>query len=325
MSSGRAEVVKSRSVCGRPSIASRTGPPTSASSWPAVGEPRSELVDHRRDPLQLHAHVAAGARPRCGSAGAGADTRVNSRAGSPVRRAAGGLKTHRAAHYPLRMLRRLSISAALAALAVPVVATGLLAGPAAADADGGPTDPDVQTQVRKTERRARRAGTCGDPAGQADGAPSGDGRAARGHHRQAHPVDDPGAGRGPRLRARSPTTTRSLVDDQRPPVHLGRADDLGGRARRAPPRRRPTRSSASGSTTSGTRTSSRSSPRASRCRTGSASRAACSTLTAPASTGSASTRSARTATVATRPPTAGPAPSSRWSRPRERARSRRRW
>ncbi len=52
------------------------------------------------------------------------------------------------------MLRRLSISAALAALAVPVVATGLLAGPAAADADGGPTDPDVQTQVRKTERRA---------------------------------------------------------------------------------------------------------------------------------------------------------------------------
>ena len=35
VSSGRAEVVKSRSLCRRPSIASRTGPPTSASSWPA--------------------------------------------------------------------------------------------------------------------------------------------------------------------------------------------------------------------------------------------------------------------------------------------------
>ncbi|HRD61247.1 DUF6049 family protein [uncultured Nocardioides sp.] len=50
------------------------------------------------------------------------------------------------------MLRRLSISAALAALAVPVVATGLLAGPAAAD-DSGMSDPAVQTQIRKTERR----------------------------------------------------------------------------------------------------------------------------------------------------------------------------
>ena len=33
--SGRAEVAKSRSLCRRPSIASRTGPPTSDSSCPA--------------------------------------------------------------------------------------------------------------------------------------------------------------------------------------------------------------------------------------------------------------------------------------------------
>jgi hypothetical protein len=53
------------------------------------------------------------------------------------------------------MLRRLSFSAALAALTVPLAVTGLLAGPAAGAADGGPTDdPAAQTQVRKTEHRA---------------------------------------------------------------------------------------------------------------------------------------------------------------------------
>ena len=50
VSSGRAEVVKSRSLCSRPSIASRTGPPTSASSLAGGAEPGAELVDDRRDP-----------------------------------------------------------------------------------------------------------------------------------------------------------------------------------------------------------------------------------------------------------------------------------
>ncbi len=38
ISSGRADVVRSRSLCRRPSIASRTGPPTSASSCPAAAK-----------------------------------------------------------------------------------------------------------------------------------------------------------------------------------------------------------------------------------------------------------------------------------------------
>jgi hypothetical protein len=53
------------------------------------------------------------------------------------------------------MLRRLSFSAALAALAVPVVVTGLLAGPASADPGGTPSDdPATQTQVRKERQGA---------------------------------------------------------------------------------------------------------------------------------------------------------------------------
>jgi uncharacterized protein DUF6049 len=53
------------------------------------------------------------------------------------------------------MLRRVSFSAALAALAAPVLVTGLLAGPAAADPGDGPSDdPGAQTQVRKERQRA---------------------------------------------------------------------------------------------------------------------------------------------------------------------------
>jgi hypothetical protein len=67
------------------------------------------------------------------------------------------------------MLRRLSFSAALAALAVPVLVTGLLAGPGHADPGGGPSDdPAAQAQLRKelkvapprkqaVSRRAKRA------------------------------------------------------------------------------------------------------------------------------------------------------------------------
>ena len=51
------------------------------------------------------------------------------------------------------MLRRLSFSAALAALAVPV----LLAGPAHADPGGTPSeDPAAQAQLRKEQKAAPR-------------------------------------------------------------------------------------------------------------------------------------------------------------------------
>ena len=53
VTSGRAEVVKSRSVWSRPSIASRTGPPTRASSSPASANraPSSSMTG--ADPVQL--------------------------------------------------------------------------------------------------------------------------------------------------------------------------------------------------------------------------------------------------------------------------------
>ena len=60
ISSGRAEVVRSRSLCRRPSIASRTGPPTRASSCPASANRGPELVDDRGDPVELGGDVALG-------------------------------------------------------------------------------------------------------------------------------------------------------------------------------------------------------------------------------------------------------------------------
>ena len=47
VTSGRAEVVKSRSFCSRPSIASRTGPPTSAICLARGREAGAELIGHR--------------------------------------------------------------------------------------------------------------------------------------------------------------------------------------------------------------------------------------------------------------------------------------
>ena len=55
VTSGRAEVVRSRSFWRRPSIASRTGPPTRASSSPAAANRAPELVEDRRDAVQLGA------------------------------------------------------------------------------------------------------------------------------------------------------------------------------------------------------------------------------------------------------------------------------
>src|SRR4051794_5822979 len=53
------------------------------------------------------------------------------------------------------MPRRSSFSAALAALAIPVLMTGVLTAPAHADPGSGPSDdPAAQTQVRKERQRA---------------------------------------------------------------------------------------------------------------------------------------------------------------------------
>ncbi len=68
-------------------------------------------------------------------------------------------RSHSEAHYPLRMLRRLSLSAALAALTVPVLVGGLLAGPAQADPRRDPApaasdDPAALLQASKQQRVA---------------------------------------------------------------------------------------------------------------------------------------------------------------------------
>ena len=63
-------MVKSRSLWCRPSIASRTGPPTSASSWPAVAEAPAELVDDRSRSGPAPRRPSAGRRSAA-AAGAG--------------------------------------------------------------------------------------------------------------------------------------------------------------------------------------------------------------------------------------------------------------
>ena len=126
------------------------------------------------------------------------------------------------------MLRRLSFSAALAALAVPV----LLAGPA-------PCRPGRYAERRPRQRRpscarssrsAPRAEAAGEPPRQAR--PRRDRLPARGDHRQADPLDDPREGHGPGLRDGHQQRHRPLVDDQRLLVHLRRAADHPRPARR---------------------------------------------------------------------------------------------
>ncbi len=51
--SGRALVVKSRSFCWRPIIASRTGPADQGQLLAGVGEAGAELVDDGTDPVEL--------------------------------------------------------------------------------------------------------------------------------------------------------------------------------------------------------------------------------------------------------------------------------
>ncbi len=64
ISSGRAEVVRSRSLCCRPSIASRTGPPTSASSCPAAAKrvPSSSITGAMRSSSAATSRWASASR-----------------------------------------------------------------------------------------------------------------------------------------------------------------------------------------------------------------------------------------------------------------------
>src|SRR5690349_4602332 len=144
VSSGRAEVAKSRSLCGRPSMASRTGPPTSASSWPASANrvPSSSVTGRIRSSSTSALRWSS---TTVSADGSDAGTGVNSIGPRAARRIPGctGSGTNL-----LGMLRRLSISAALAALAVPVA----LAGPVHADPGDPPADdPGAQAQQRKQQ------------------------------------------------------------------------------------------------------------------------------------------------------------------------------
>ena len=119
--------------------------------------------------------------------------------------------------------------------------------------------PRLRKQQQQRPCAAAQAG--GEPAGPA--APGGRGRRpARADHRPADPLDDPRQGHGPDLRDGHQQRHRDLVDDQHPPVHLGRLRSPTRPSWKRRPRCRPTRSSVTGSMTSSTSTSSRSSHRA---------------------------------------------------------------
>ena len=223
VSSGRAEVAKSRSVCGRPSIASRTGPPTSASSWPASA---NTLRRGRRPPARsapARRPRCAGARPRSAAGGSGADTRVNSRAGRPIDGS--------------RDAQPRGLTSTHAPPAVVQCCPGGAGGPGAAGRTGAtPTRAVRRARTRQRRpscarsRRRRRAEAGGEPTRQAR--PGRDRRPARGDHRPADPVDDPREGHGPGLRDDHQQRHRPLVDDQRLLVHLRRAADDPRPARR---------------------------------------------------------------------------------------------
>ena len=112
----------------------------------------------------------------------------------------------------------------------------LLAARPHADPGGTPSDdprragPAAQAAARSRRRGSRRR--AGAPT-----APGPRRRPARGHHRQADPLDDPRQGHGPGLRVGHQQRHRDLVDDQHPTVHLRRPAHEPGPARRG--RRRP--------------------------------------------------------------------------------------
>ena len=121
--SGRAEVVKSRSLCRRPSIASRTGPPTRASSWPASRKrrPRSSMTGVIRSSSSATERWTSVSR----SGGSGAsDTGVHSRR-SPraTSRSTTPVEATPAARV-IAVLRPLSLLPALVAVTATLAAPG---------------------------------------------------------------------------------------------------------------------------------------------------------------------------------------------------------
>ena len=81
--SGRAEVVKSRSLCSRPSIASRTGPPTSAICSPAAVNraPSSSTTGEMRISSRIAVACTSRMLRASGCSGGWSDTRCNSMPG----------------------------------------------------------------------------------------------------------------------------------------------------------------------------------------------------------------------------------------------------
>ena len=259
----------------------------------------------------------AGARPRCGRL-----ARVRTRGSTLGRQAvpqgrgaqARGLTS---THAPPALVQCCPGGAG-----GPGAGDGLVAGRAAADPGGTPgdarraADPAVQAELRKAEpTKPARSGVVSRRAKRQAKVRADTDTPLAVTIDQLTPSTIPEKGL---VRVSGTVTNNDTVPwthDQRLRLHLRGADDLVGaargggrhprrRGRRRPDHRRgpqgPDRRAGAGRA---------------RGRTASAFRAGCCRPAARASTGSACTPWARARTAATRPPTAGPAPSCRWSPP----------
>ncbi len=202
-----------------------------------LAEPPAELVDHRRDPVQLRAPPSAAPRRSGGEAGRRRTRQATlSAAARPA--AAASPRRRRTAATVVAMLRPLSLLPALVAVLATSVATA---------AAGAGRRPAVGRHVRGRARCRRPAAPGPDrrPRPRREQGP------ARGHHRRAHPVvpsragPDPGQrlGHQPEPRTRSPrsTSTRSCpMRRSRPAPSWPRAPTLDPeRVRRRPDHRPP--------------------------------------------------------------------------------------
>ena len=302
--SGRADVVKSRSLCCRPSIASRTGPPTRASSWPASRNrrPSSSITGAIRSSSaptdSLHLGDLEGRQGR-------RRTRQETLSAAAVRR--------RCVPSGRPMRTGYSRGHASPAVAAPCPRGGAATLAAAA---GARRRPSTVASVPRAER------------GRSPAAPGQDRRPPRRssatrsrHDRSAHPVHHPDAGSDPGQGHRSPTGARTPsppinlhafivrepINDQR---RAGRGRPADPPVRREPDHRPGTFDSVDELRPGQSSTFTIRVPR---------SRVDSTSATRPASTGSACTPSATASRPATTPPTAGPARSSR-SCPRTRRR-----
>src|SRR5688500_14510941 len=88
IASGRASVVRSRSTIGRPSSASRTGPPTRATSWPAAAKrsPSSRSTGSTRRSSPINRSCAAVSSPGSGGRDASAGSLGTGSKGTTVLR-----------------------------------------------------------------------------------------------------------------------------------------------------------------------------------------------------------------------------------------------